>query len=362
MGKTKYRIMKLSIISVTIIVGIFTYTNLLKGQDMIEYRMNPDLDCIKPDWKGNIVINGKFQNDTMPESAPLWDVVKWKLSRNPQRKEKKSEIYHLPVEKLSFPLDSNNQIIWLGHATFIIQINGVRIITDPVFENIPANKRKTVLPCNADSIGDIDYLLISHDHHDHFNKKSIELLSRNNPSMEALTPLNARRLFDTDILKNIPIQEAGWYQEYRIKDDVRIIFLPAKHWGRRGLNDFNKTLWGGFLIVGKHTKVFFAGDSAYGEIFKDIQELFGDIDICIFPIGAYSPEFMMASSHMNPEEAITAFRDLNGKIFIPMHYGTFDLSDEPLGEPIRRLRVSALESNCMENIKELTIGHTSLIE
>lgn len=362
MGKTKNRIIKLSIFLVTITAGIFIYMNLFKGQDMIEYKMNPDLDCVKSDWKGNIVINGRFQNDTIPESAPAWDVVKWKLTKNPQREEKKSEVYRLPVKNLSFPLDSSNQIIWLGHATFIIQIDSVRIITDPVFENIPANKRKVSLPCDADSIVNIDYLLISHDHHDHFNKKSLEILSRNNPSMKALTPLNARRLFDTDILKNVSIQEAGWYQEYRIEDEIRIIFLPAKHWGRRSLNDFNKTLWGSFLIIGKNKKVFFAGDSAYGEIFKDIQELFGEIDICILPIGAYSPEFMMSSSHMNPEEAFNAFQDLNGKIFIPMHYGTFDLSDEPMGEPIRRLVKSGTDNNCIENIKELTIGQTFIIE
>ena len=323
---------------------------------MIEYKLNLDLTCVRPDWKGNIFTNGKYQNDTIPESAPFFDVIKWKFSRNPQKKEKKAEQYSLPVEQINNFNNDEDKIVWLGHATFFIQIDGVRIITDPVFSNIPTAKRKVELPCNVDSLLNIDFLLISHDHHDHFNKESIEQLSNNNPAMKALVPLDAMRLFKNKQLKNILLQEAGWYQEYKTGKDVRIIFLPAIHWGRRSLNDFNKTLWGSFLIIGKHKTIFFAGDSAYGEIFKDIQSLFSDIDICVLPIAAYSPEFMMKSSHMNPEEAMNAFCDLKGKVFIPMHYGTFDLSDEPLGEPIKRLRTVALNSEQINKIRELSIG------
>lgn len=116
------------------------------------------------------------------------------------------------------------------------------------------------------------------------------------------------------------------------------------------------------MIIGKQVKIFFAGDSAYHpDIYKDIFNLFGEIDICIFPIGAYSPKFMMASSHMNPEEAVSAFNYLKGKIFIPMHYGTFDLSDEPLGEPIKRLRTTIIENNQVDKLIELSIGGSYLI-
>lgn len=329
---------------------------ILKGQDMVEYKLNPNLACIKADWKGNVVIDGKYQNDTIFDSAPFFDVIKWKFSKNPQRKEKKAELYSLSVEYIDSFENSEDIIIWLGHSTFFIQIDGVRIITDPVFGDIPTSKRKVRLPCSIDSLRNIDYLLISHDHHDHFNKKSIGQLSNNNPAMQALVPLDARRLFKNRQLKNISLQEAGWYQEYKTGKNIRIIFLPAIHWGRRSLNDYNKTLWGSFLIIGKHKTIFFAGDSAYGEIFKDIQTLFPHIDICMLPIAAYSPKFMMKSSHMNPEEAMGTFQDLNGKILIPMHYGTFDLSDEPMGEPINRLRAAALNSEQTDNLVELPIG------
>lgn len=357
MATTKNR-RKIIIFVCVILLSAVVCANMLnsKNKNMIEYKLNPDLVCLKPDWKGNIVINGRFYNDTVPGSASLLDAIKWKLSKNPQKEEKENENYSLDVERINNFNKKADKIIWLGHATFFIQLDGVRIITDPVFGNVPTAKRKVELPCDADSIINIDYLLVSHDHLDHFSKKSIEQLSQNNPTLKALAPLGAKRLFNSKILKNIPLQEAGWYQEYNIDDEIRIIFLPAKHWGRRSLNDYNKTLWGSFLIISKMKTVFFAGDSAYGDIFADIHNLFGGIDICILPIGAYSPRYMMEVSHVTPEEALQAFNDLNGKIFIPMHYGTFDLSDEPMGEPIKRLRIAASENGESDNIKELKVG------
>ena len=207
-------------------------------------------------------------------------------------------------------------------------------------------KREVPIPCDENCLNQIDYLLISHDHRDHLDKKSIGLIAKNNPNIEALLPLNASRILNTKEFKSISKQEAGWYQVYKTKDDIRIIFLPARHWGRRGLFDFNKTLWGSFLIIVGNIKIFFSGDTAYDDkMFKKIQSEFGDIDICMLPIGAYSPSFIMKTSHTTPEEAVKIFNDLGGKLFIPMHYGTYDLSDEPLGEPIKRLE------NCF-NIKE----------
>jgi len=350
------------LIGVFIAIAIYIALCSCSTTKVVEYSKNLNLSLTNKDWKGNVVIDKKYQNDETKASAPFLDVVKWKLSSNPQKEEKKSENYSLSVEYIYDFSDNRDKIVWLGHATFLIQLGGIRIITDPVFGNIPSAKRKAPFPCNTDSLRNIDYLLISHDHRDHFDKKSIELLSQNNPDIQALTPLGSARLFKSKRLKNIPLQQAGWYQEYIIENDIRIIFLPTKHWGRRSLNDFNKTLWGSFLIIKGNTKVFFAGDSAYDNIFKDIHNLFGDIDICILPIGAYSPEFIMASSHMNPEEALKVFNDLKGNILIPMHYGTFDLSDEPLGEPIKRLKTAIEDSGQVEKLVELSIGGQYFIE
>jgi L-ascorbate metabolism protein UlaG (beta-lactamase superfamily) len=164
--------------------------------------------------------------------------------------------------------------------------------------------------------------------------------------MKALVPLGGGHLFAGCGLRDVAIQEAGWYQEYRVGDVLRIIFLPAKHWGRRRLTDGNKTLWGSFLVVSGERKIFFAGDTAYDpHLFNGIRGLFGEIDVCLLPIGAYSPSWMMSPSHANPEEAARIFDDLGGEILVPMHYGTYDLSDEPPGEPLERLRQAVPSDN-----------------
>ena len=326
-------------------------------KDTATYSFNPELSFVKDGYRGNRKIDGHFVNGDTDEKMPVSNALKWTFSRNPQRKEKRNENFKLSYSHIEQFLADGDYIVWLGHASFFIQIAGKRIVTDPCFFNLmPFTKRKTALPCSPDSLNQIDYLLISHDHRDHFDKKSVEILVLNNPDMEALIPLEGSRLFDGKKLQSVKRQEAGWYQQYSVTDSLRIVFLPAKHWGRRGLNDFNRTLWGSFLIIAKNKKIFFAGDTAYdGQMFKDIGDLFGDVDICMLPVGAYMPQYFMKWAHTNPEEAVQAFLDLNGKCFIPMHYGTYDLSDEPLGEPLRRLE-TYFSGDLKNNLKSLLPG------
>ncbi len=328
-----------------------------KKEIIIDYTTNPDLPVIKKGWKGNITIDGKFHNTTTPEKPPLWDVIKWKLSHSPQREEKHSDTFKLSSYRLVSIAKSDDKIIWLGHATFIIIVNGITLITDPSFFDVSMVKREVPIPCDLNCLTGIDYLLISHDHRDHLDKKSVSIIAKNNPDIKALLPLNASRIFNTKALKSITKQEAGWYQEYKTGKDIRLIFLPARHWGRRGLLDFNKTLWGSFLIIAGDTKIFFSGDTAYDDnMFKEIHSEFGDMDICMLPIGAYSPAFVMKKSHTTPEEAVRIWNDLGGKLFIPMHFGTYNLSDEPLGEPIQRLEKCFDSKEEKKKLKKLIIG------
>jgi L-ascorbate metabolism protein UlaG (beta-lactamase superfamily) len=145
-------------------------------------------------------------------------------------------------------------------------------------------------------------------------------------------------------------QTAGWYQQY-ITEGFELYFLPARHWAKRGLNDTNRRLWGSFLLKINGKTIYFGGDSGYGSHYKDIAKLFPEIDYAILGIGAYEPEWFMQDNHSSPEKAYQAFKDLKARYFIPMHYGTFDLSDEPIGKPQREL----------EKIKELQQDNSVII-
>ena len=362
MNKQKVNILKIILSLFIIVICILVVSSMTKANNSIEYRINPDLPILKDGWQGNIVINGEFHNDSIPRRMGFPVPLKWIFSRNPQREEKRNDTFQLQIQEFNPAEMQENSIVWLGNASFLINVSGVRVITDPVFFNLPTTRRQVAMPCLPEQLKSINYLLVSHCHRDHFDKKSVRILVENNPEMEALIPMGGNRLFSGRKLKNVKTQEAGWYQEYNLTDDIRIVFLPTKHWGRRGLNDFNKVLWGSFLIITPETKIFFAGDTAYDEfMFKEIRNLFGDIDICLLPIGAYSPQWFMSNSHTTPEEAIQIFLDLGGKFLIPMHYGTYDTSDEPMGEPIKRLRQNATERGIEYQIRELAVGEEFLI-
>ena len=304
------------------------------------YLTNPDLPVLKKDFPGNVWKNKQFDGGAYGSNQVAFKkIIKWQLGKNPQEAEKKEDEFRLKVHRnTSFITSDKDVIVWLGHASFFIRVNGVSFLTDPCFYNLPLLKRMAALPCSVYDLIGIDYLMLSHGHRDHFDESSVNRLLDQNPKMEMLLPLRLSELLGKQ-RKKVKYQEAAWWQQYDIKyDKVEVIFLPAKHWNRRYLKDFNKQLWGSFLIKTPKLSIYFGGDSAYEGHFKEIKALMGTPDICILPIGAYKPSYVMKEAHMHPGEAVEAFHDLGGKLMIPMHFGTYDLSDEPLGEPVRILR------------------------
>lgn len=322
----------------------------------MKYLKNKSLETIKADWKGNPVFKGRFSNSDKPEEKfNPFIILKWKLSKNPQAQEKKNDSFQPKViNNDSFLTSSKDMIVWLGHATFFIRLSGITLITDPIFYSMPFFKRLVDFPYNKDNFRNIDYLPVSHFHMDHFNKKTINILEKNNPKMEVLIPLKGAKFFKKS---NLKYQEAGWYQKYKTQAEIEVFFLPAKHWHKRTMFDTNKVLWGSFLIRACGKTIYFSGDTAYSEHFSEINNIFGNIDYCIMPVGAYKPDYIMNSSHISPEKSLKAFDELKGKIFIPMHYGTYDVSDEPPGEAVRYL-----ESKKNSKIKILKIGEQLLIK
>jgi len=325
------------------------------SKEFRKFLHNPELDFIDNSINGNSVLNDTFIDENGVEKISFSKVFKWIISPKPNRKAKKIENYSIPVVKSDNFLTGNKDgIVWLGHASFLIRISGITILTDPCLRSLPFLKRKTELPFSIHKIRNLDYILVSHGHRDHFDIPTVKQILKHNPDLKFLVPLRFGKLLQRNGIQNF--QEAGWFQRFKI-NEPEVIFLPAKHWHRRGINDMNKILWGSFLLRTPEKTIYFGGDSGYGKHYKSIRNLIdGQIDDVILPIGAYEPSYIMKSNHMNPGEAVTAFHDLKGKRLIPMHYGTYDLSDEPMGDPEKRIRKLDQEGKIRGELKICSIG------
>lgn len=319
----------------SLLLVLFGSCSVSENSKKTTYMQNPRLKTIHPDveWKGTPVNEkGQFANLYLEFESSFADLWKWQTSKNPQREEKKADTRTLTIKQgAEIPKNGDDFLIWLGHASYLIQLNGKVLLTDPVLFDNFFLKRQSDLPFPVESLPSIDYLLLSHNHRDHCDKKTIQFLSDKNPDMKILTGLKVGEVID-DWTRGQEIQEAGWYQEFQT-EGITITYVPARHWSRRWLWDLNENLWGGFYLSTSEQTVYFMGDSGFGPHFKDISTIMGKPDYCLMGVGAYKPEWFMAQAHISPTDAITAFNILGGTYFIPMHYGTFDLSDEPRMEP-----------------------------
>ena len=292
--------------------------------------------------------DGTFRN---PEGSPVRskDV---KFSYRQFSKEKKKIDLTIPedlvVDRETVLSDlrkyeNEDYIAWIGHATFLIKLGKTTIITDPVFSKnagplIFGPDRFTDPALSLDEIPKTDLFLLTHNHYDHLDKSTI----RKFPFKDAkvLLPLKLGKYFKPRFKD---INEMDWYDEIKVNSDLKITFLPAVHWSKRSLTDTNKTLWGNFLIEYKGKKILFACDTGYGNIYKDLGEKYGPIDITMINIGAYNfkPMFDKSIYHTTPEEALNVAQDLKSKKVIGMHWGTFVLSLEPIMEPRQRFKDNA---------------------
>ena len=223
------------------------------------------------------------------------------------------------------------RLTWIGHASWLVQLDGVSLLIDPVFsDSLGPGVRRNVPPAlTAATLPRIDAQLVTHNHRDHLDLPSLRDVNR-----PVIAGTGHAAFFAK---KGLPCSELGWWDETRV-GDVSVRFVPSQHWSQRGIGDTNEALWGGFVIEGKSARIYHSGDTAYFEGFAEIGRRTGRIDAAILPIGAYDPAWFMRKQHMNPEEAVRAFRDLGARDFYAMHWGTFKLTDEPLNEPPERLR------------------------
>ena len=235
------------------------------------------------------------------------------------------------------------RVTMIGHATLLIQIGGLNLLTDPVWSERAsplrfAGPRRVTAPGVAiDDLPPIDAILLSHNHYDHLDIATLKrLTARHDPLI--VTPLGN----DSIIHRHIPkarVVTGDWYDRFAITADVEAHIVPALHWSSRGPGDRRMALWGGFMLRAQGLLLYFAGDTGYGTgaIFRDLRERFGPTDLALLPIGAYDPRWFMSAQHTDPEEAIQIMLDLEARAAIGMHWGTFKLTDEPRDDPALRL-------------------------
>jgi len=226
--------------------------------------------------------------------------------------------------------DGGMRLTWLGHASWLVQVDGVSLLIDPVLaERLPGLLRRNAAPgVPVERLPPVQGCLVTHNHYDHLDLPTLQQVGAPVWAGKGTSPLLRAAGLDA--------RELGWWEGARI-GAARIHFVPSQHWSRRGLFDVNAMLWGGFVVEGGAARAYHAGDTAYFAGFGEIGRRFPGIGAAMLPIGAYDPPWFMESQHMNPEQAVQAFLDLGARDFLAMHWGTFKLTDEPLGEPPVRL-------------------------
>lgn len=242
---------------------------------------------------------------------------------------------------------------WIGHATFLLQVGGANLLTDPMFSeraspvSFGGPKRFRVPGLALDALPPIDAVLLSHDHFDHLDKPSVAaLLERHGPDLPFITPLGYRGWFERQGAREV--RELDWWQDTEVGPPghrVRVSAAPCRHWTRRRWA-VNRRLWASYALRAEGApSVYFGADSGYFPGYAEIAGRLGPFDVVLLPIGAYEPRWFMRGAHMNPEDAVQAYRDLGGHgAFVGMHWGTFRLTDEPPLEPPQRTRQAWTEA------------------
>ena len=345
--KTRIKINKkksIFLITLGLILGVILMNSSISSAKYNQEDMQMNKIENSPQYR-----NGKFRNHNGWERpsisenvSTMWDFLFTKNQRTPGGP--------LPVRRVDprlFNDKANDQlkVAWLGHSSLLINIDGYKILTDPVFEKrisiLGPTRYNGNIPLDINLLPEIDVVIISHNHYDHFNKFSIQQLKER--VKKFIVPLMVGAELQGWGVPREKIVELDWWEEYHVDKNLLIAATPSQHFSGRGLSDLDETLWASWVVRAPKHKIFFSGDSGYFTGFKKIGEKYGPFDITFIECGAYNKKWKHI--HMLPEETVRAHLDLRGKILHPIHWGTYNLALHSWYEPIHRL------TNAAESLK-----------
>ncbi|MFN9502401.1 MAG: MBL fold metallo-hydrolase [Chryseotalea sp.] len=282
----------------------------------------------------------EFINPGGVKAKGLGEVLQWMVKREqgPWTEIKDNKETTLPTERI----DSGLHITFINHTTFLIQVDGINILTDPVWSERTSPftwagpKRMRQPGVKMEDLPPIDFIVLSHNHYDHLDITTVqELVKKHQPKI--ITPLGVKAFLHEEEIKGV--QDMDWWDEKKLTNNISIQAVPAQHFSGRGMFDRDKTLWCGYIFKRKTGNLYFAGDTGYNETtFKEIGEKCAPIQVSILPIGAYKPTWFMQNIHTSPEDAVKIFVETKTEWAVASHFGTFPLADDGQTEPIEELK------------------------
>ncbi len=324
-----------------------------------------------------------FQNNyTTATDKPQSEFLRWQWERAraglPKPPQQRTAVMAPDLKFVSTNNGAMQQpaITWIGHATMLVQMGGLNVLTDPIFSDraspvsFVGPKRYQPPGIAFKDLPRIDVVLLSHNHYDHLDTASVKALNQQigGPPL-FIVPLGVKKWFAAEGIANV--QQMDWWDQQTVKTatgQVEVHFTPVQHWSARSISDRRATLWGGYALFASDVHLYFSGDTGYSKDFLDTRERFaarqtdalgGGFDMALIAVGAYEPRWFMKEQHVNPEEAVQIHLDLKAKRSVGVHWGTFDLTDESLDQPPKDLAAArAAKKLPQEAFDVMAIGQT----